>query len=138
MIDRPMMNVALLLLVASASACSGGDAPGTLTPGATTGEGLQVEFRTGQPAAGDNPIEVTIRQNGAPVNDASVTAVFSMPAMPSMNMPEMQSTAKLTAQGDGRYRGIGTLSMSGTWNVRVTVSRSAEELGTHTLSLVAR
>lgn len=135
---RPMMSVALLLLVATASACSGGDAQGTLTPGTTTGEGLQIEFRSGQPATGDNPIEVTIRQNGAPVDDASVAAVFSMPAMPSMNMPEMRSTATLSPQRDGRYRGTGTLSMSGTWNVTVTASRGGQELGTHTLSLVAK
>ena len=135
---RPMMSVALLLLVATASACSGGDAQGTLTPGTTTGEGLQIEFRSGQPATGDNPIEVTIRQNGAPVDDASVAAVFSMPAMPSMNMPAMRSSAALTHEGAGRYRGNWQLSMSGTWNVVVSVSRGSEELGRRTFSLVAK
>ena len=61
-----------------------------------------------------------------------------MPAMPSMNMPEMRSTATLAPAGDGRYRGTGHLSMAGTWNVMVTVTRAGEELGTNRLSIVVR
>ena len=119
--------------------CSKGDTAGTVTPGTTTGAGIQIEFRSenNPPVPGDNPIEVTVRRDGVPVTDATVTVVFSMPAMPSMNMPEMRSTATLTPQGDGRYRGTGELSMDGTWNVKVTVARGADQLGTHTLSIVA-
>jgi hypothetical protein len=81
---------------------------------------------------------VTVTKDGAPVSDAAVTAVFSMPPMPSMNMPEMRSTATLAPHGDGRYRGTGQLSMAGTWNVRVTVTRDSKELGTKSLSIVAK
>ncbi len=102
---------------------------------------MAIEFRSepGPPASGDNTFEVTVTQpDGSPVTDATVEAVFSMPAMPSMNMPAMRSTAALPHQGSGRYRGDGQLSMSGTWNVIVTVSRGAEELGRRNLSLIAK
>ena len=74
----------------------------------------------------------------APVSDATVTAVFSMPAMPSMNMPAMRTTVTLAPDGEGRYRGTGQLSMAGTWNVHVTATRDSKELGSKSLSIVAK
>ena len=76
--------------------------------------------------------------DGPPITDATVEAVFSMPAMPSMNMPAMRSAAALSHQGSGRYRGGGQLAMSGTWNVLLTVSRGAEELGRRNFSVIAK
>lgn len=72
------------------------------------------------------------------VSDATVTTVFSMPAMPSMNMPAMRSETNLAHDAAGRYRGMGQLSMGGTWNVTVTVSRGAEEIGRKNFSVIAR
>lgn len=123
------------------AACSGGG--GSTTPaaqGTTTGAGMEIEFRSESdpPKSGDNGFEVMVKKDGAAVSDAKVTAVFSMPAMPSMNMPAMRSDADLAHEGEGRYRGTGQLSMAGTWNVLVTVSRGGEELGTKTLSIVAK
>ena len=66
---------------------------------------------------------------------ATVEAVFSMPAM---NMPAMRSTAALTHEGSGLYRGSGQLSMGGTWNVIVTASRGADEIGRTTFSVIAK
>lgn len=122
------------------TACSKSEPSPPATAGMTAGAGMVIEFRSESdpPKSGDNTFEVTIRKDGALVTDATVTAAFSMPAMPSMNMPEMHSTATLAAQGDGRYRGTGQLSMAGTWNVVVRVSRGAEELGSHRLSIVAK
>ena len=77
-------------------------------------------------------------ENGAPVTDATVEAVFSMPAMPAMNMPAMRSAAPLTHAGEGRYRGTGELAMSGTWNVTVTAARGGQEIGRTNLSVVAK
>jgi hypothetical protein len=54
-----------------------------------------------------------------------------------MNMPAMRSDAPLTHAGGGRYSGTGRLSMGGTWNVTVRVSRGTEELGSRKLSVVA-
>ena len=91
------------------------------------------------PRSGDNTIEMTIRlADGSPLTDGAVTAVFSMPPMPSMNMPAMRSEAPLAHVGDGRYRGVGQLSMGGTWNVLVTVTRAGERVATRKLSIVAK
>lgn len=114
--------------------------PPAVPQGTTTGEGVDIGFRfeSAPPTSGDNLFEVTVRKDGAPVPDAAVTAVFSMPAMPSMNMPEMRSTATLAPAGDGRYRGAARLSMAGTWNIRVSVVHDSQELGTRSLSIVAK
>ena len=91
------------------------------------------------PASGTNAFEVTVHDpTGVPVTDATVTAVFSMPAMPSMNMPAMRSEAPLAHAGGGRYRGNGELSMGGTWNVAVTVTREGTSLAVKRFSVVAK
>jgi len=112
------------------------------TPAASgAGHGVSIAFvsEPDPPKAGDNAIEVRVTNaDGSPVTDASVSAVFSMPAMPSMNMPAMRSASALEHQGDGVYRGTGQLSMGGTWNVSVTASRGSEEIGSRRLSIVAK
>jgi hypothetical protein len=129
----------LLGATLASTACTKSEAP-PATAGTTTGEGMAIEFRnqSDPPTSGDNTFDVTVMKDGAAVTDATVTAAFSMPAMPSMNMPEMRSTATLAPQGEGRYRGTGQLSMAGTWNVVVRVTRGTEELGSHRLSIVAK
>jgi hypothetical protein len=54
-----------------------------------------------------------VKQDGKPVTDAAVAVTFRMPAMPSMNMPEMHSTTPLAHEGEGRYTGTGQLEMTG-------------------------
>jgi hypothetical protein len=114
--------------------------PGPAAAPAAEG-GLSIDFRSepAPPRAGSNTFVVTVKQpDGTPLVDGAVAATFSMPAMPSMNMPAMRSTATLAHEAAGRYRGTGELSMGGTWNVTITVSRGAEELGRRRLSIVAK
>jgi hypothetical protein len=101
---------------------------------------MEIGFRSeaDPPTAGNNAFEVTVSKDGSPISDAKVDAVFSMPAMPAMNMPAMRTSATLTPAGGGRYRGTGQLSMAGTWSVQVTVARNGQELGTKSLSIVAK
>jgi len=138
---RGRRKAVLLMFVALAGAgCSKERVETVATGGSTTGAGMEitVAIEPNPPTLGDNTIGVTVKKDGAPVTDANVTTVFSMPAMPAMNMPEMRSSATLQPAGEGRYRGVGRLSMAGTWNVRVTVTRNGQELGTKTVSIVAR
>ena len=112
---------------------------GQAPPSADQQLGIAFRSEPDPPQAGGNTFEVTVKQpDGSPVTDATVTAVFSMPPMPSMNMPAMRSTAALAHEASGRYRGSGWLAMSGTWNVTVTASRGSEELGSAKFSVVVK
>ena len=123
-------------------AAPAGDATaGTVISPGEVADGLVVMFGTepNPPEKGDNAIRVIVtRSDGSPVVAGTVTAVFSMPAMPSMNMPEMRSDAALQHEGEGRYRGIGQLSMAGTWNVAIRVAEGAKEVATRHTSIVAK
>ena len=76
--------------------------------------------------------------SGQPVTDAQVKVVLYMPAMPSMNMPAMSSEAKLSHVDAGLYRGTGMVSMSGRWDVTVTVTRNGARIGTTQATVVAK
>jgi nitrogen fixation protein FixH len=136
--------IAIVAALAATAACTDNrdsSGPATAAQTVTSAEGLNIRYqsRPDPPETGGNAIEVTVTdRNGAPVTDATVTAVFSMPAMPAMNMPAMRSDAPLTHAGNGTYRGTGQLSMGGTWNVNITVSRGTETLGTGRFSIVAK
>lgn len=79
---------------------------------------------------GENQFDVTVKdENGVAIGDADVSLAFFMPAMPSMKMAEMRSSAKLTPAGDGVYRGKGSLGMAGPWDATVVVFRDGKRLG---------
>jgi hypothetical protein len=86
--------------------------------------------------SGDNPVEVSVRSSDdQPVIDAAVTVDYYMPAMPSMNMPEMRDVFTLEHQGEGIYAGTARLSMGGTWLATVSVSRAGQLVGSKQLTL---
>jgi nitrogen fixation protein FixH len=139
-----------LCAVAMLAACSGsGNAPATTPVAAppapaaasapTTGQELNISFKSdpARPKTGDNKLEVSVTgADGKPVDDATVTAQFYMPAMPAMNMPEMRNNVVLQAAGNGVYRGVEQLEMAGTWNVTVNVVRNGEKIGSRKLTLI--
>jgi len=135
---------AIAAVIVATSACTGESdsrAPATVVQTVTSAEGLNIRYqsRPDPPESGSNTIEVSVTdRNGAPVTDATVTVVFSMPPMPAMNMPAMRSEAALSPQGSGVYRGNGLLSMSGTWNVEIAVSRNGQDVGTAKFSVIAK
>jgi nitrogen fixation protein FixH len=132
--------VASMAIAGCGPSSTSGDKPPEATT-AEASEGVSIDFRSDPDPlkSGDNTIEVAVREpNGSPVTDASVTAVFSMPAMPAMNMPAMRTEVPLTHVEGGRYRGTGQLSMSGTWNVAVTASRDGQPIGRRSFSIVAK
>ena len=137
--------LALLVLAAcgssrdSSSGGAGFDAR-VLPPGEAA-DGLAIAFasRPDPPQQGDNQWQVSVkRTDGSPVTDATVTAVFSMPAMPAMNMPAMRSETALAHEGEGRYLGTGKLSMGGTWQVAIAVREGSGTAATRRHSIIAR
>ena len=73
------------------------------------------------PAVGDNNITIAIKDKaGKYVADAKVKVEYSMPAMPGMPAMDYKADAKL----DGyEYKATMDLSMSGSWNVVVKITR---------------
>ena len=138
-------HVVGLVLLASGCANDGGDSRAqaneqVLAPSGAA-DGFVVTFGTepASPSRGENEVVVTVkRPDGTPVTDGKVTAVFSMPAMPSMNMPAMRTEASLTHAGEGRYRGTSQLSMGGTWNVAIGITDGTKEVATRQTSIVAK
>ena len=91
------------------------------------------------PKTGENTFAVTVKDTaGQPVSDADVSIQFFMPAMPTMNMPAMRNTVKLSPAGPGLYRGAGELMMAGRWEATVMVSQHGRALGTFQTTVVAR
>jgi len=135
-----MWSVVLVCCAVAIAAC--GSSPSTSSPAQTGKAGeMTVTFASepNPPQSGDNAFVVTVKQpDGAPVTDGTVTAVFSMPAMPSMNMPAMRTEAALMPEGNGVYRGTGQISMSGTWTVTVAVARNGRNVGSAAFSVVAK
>jgi Cu(I)/Ag(I) efflux system membrane protein CusA/SilA len=139
---RKIVPAALLLCAVLSASCGGSQSASSSSSvqTGTAGE-MTVTFLSdpNPPKSGDNRFLVTVKQpDGTPVADGEVKAIFSMPAMPSMNMPAMRSDAALSPQGGGVYRGTGQLSMSGTWNVEVSISRKGQDLGSAKFSVVAK
>jgi Cu(I)/Ag(I) efflux system membrane fusion protein len=91
---------------------------------------VDVRFDPKPPRAGENVLELRVfDSSGRPVEGADVQARFHMPAMPSMNMPAMAATARLSLSQAGVYSGSVTFPMAGRWDLAVTVSRGGQPLG---------
>ncbi len=85
---------------------------------------LTVDIRIDKnpPIAGTNNMEIALKDaGGKAVTDAKVLVEYSMPAMPGM--PAMSYKADAELKGDA-YKAAMNLSMSGSWNVSVKVSRA--------------
>jgi RND family efflux transporter MFP subunit len=86
-------------------------------------------------AGEDNPFHVNLTDaSGKPIADARVTVTLIMPAMPSMNMPEMKNSFELPWMAARQmYVGKGQAPMAGTWNVLVEATKNGSVIAsTHT------
>lgn len=115
-----------------------GQARAPETPSRAPAARLAITFRSqpDPPQTGENTFEVTVREGGAPVTDASVEVVLFMPPMPSMGMPAMRARAVLAHAGGGVYRGTGEIGMAGRWDVTVAVSRGGHVVGRRRTAIV--
>jgi nitrogen fixation protein FixH len=89
-------------------------------------DGYDVTLRIdkSQPVVGDNTLTAEIKDSaGNIVKDATVKADYSMPAMPGM--PPMNYKAEMELKGS-LYTAKLNLSMSGSWNIAVKITRSGK------------
>lgn len=85
--------------------------------------GIDFEVAGGVPVVGDNTFQVALTgSDGTPIKNATVDVLFHMPPMPAMGMPAMNVSAKGKPIRDGLYEVKANIPMSGTWQVKVTVS----------------
>jgi Cu(I)/Ag(I) efflux system membrane fusion protein/cobalt-zinc-cadmium efflux system membrane fusion protein len=122
---------------APASPPAVGSSPGTLADDAQLD--VSVSMSPDPPRTGENTVFISVKdQDGRPVADAQVRALFTMPPMPAMNMPAMRAESQLQPDGNGRFRGAVSLSMPGRWDVTVTLQRHGRAIVTKRSSVLAR
>jgi nitrogen fixation protein FixH len=105
------------------------------TAGAAYAKGYEVQKKAGEydvtvafdrnsPTASDNAVAITVKDAaGKNVKDAQVKVEYSMPAM--MGMPAMNYKTDAALQGD-EYKATLGLSMSGSWNLAVKITRAGK------------
>jgi nitrogen fixation protein FixH len=87
-----------------------------------------VAFDKNPPVANDNEVGITVKDaSGKPVKDAKVKVDYSMPAM--SGMPPMNYKTEAVLQGE-EYKATLGLSMSGSWNVAVKITRAGKTITT--------
>jgi len=83
---------------------------------------LEVRIDRNPPAVGDNNIAIEVKDaSGKHVTDARVKVEYSMPAMPGMPAMNYKTDAELKGN---EYRAKMNLSMSGSWNIAIKVTRA--------------
>jgi hypothetical protein len=146
-------GIALLGSLLAASCGGGGGQPdnnmGNMSKPAPAAEAPAAAAATGNvdvtlmtepdpPRTGEATFDAMVTQGGQPVTDADVSVALFMAAMPSMNMPEMKNSVALKHEGNGRYRGTGTVMMAGSWDATVSVKRGGQEIGNRKVAIVAK
>ena len=85
---------------------------------------VQVRIDKNPPVVGDNNVTVEIKDAaGKSVSDAKVVVDYSMPAMPGMPAMNYKADAELNG---GLYKAKINLSMSGSWNMAVKISKAGK------------
>jgi hypothetical protein len=74
---------------------------------------------------------------GKAITDAQLRVTLVMPAMPSMNMPEMRATADLSWNGK-EYSGTINVPTAGSWATTIEATRGAQLLASQHARLAAR
>ena len=99
---------------------------------------IEMSTEPSPPRKGANIVRVKVTgQDGKPVTEAQVTAIFFMPAMPAMGMAAERAVAALADKGNGIYEGPLQLDAGGTWTATVTVQHGGKALAAKQLSVSA-
>jgi Cu(I)/Ag(I) efflux system membrane fusion protein/cobalt-zinc-cadmium efflux system membrane fusion protein len=117
-----------------------GGAGGTAAVPALPQKIANIEFSAepSPPHKGSNTFRVQLTgASGNPIAGAHVTVTFFMPAMPSMGMAAMKTSAALTDKGDGLYEATGELGSGGTWQVTITAQKNGQTLASKQINVNA-
>jgi len=85
---------------------------------------VEIKIDKNPPVVGDNNIEIEIKDaSGKYVTDAKVKVEYSMPAMPGMPAMNYKTDTELKGY---EYKAKMNLSMAGSWNVAVKITRAGK------------
>ena len=85
---------------------------------------VEVKIDKNPPVVGNNNISIEVKdESGKHVTDAKVIVDYSMPAMPGMPAMNYKTEAALSGV---KYKAVMNLSMSGSWNIAVKVTRAGK------------
>jgi hypothetical protein len=85
---------------------------------------VEIKMDRDPPVVGTNGVEIAIADKaGKAVTDAKVQVIAAMPAMPGM--PAMESKGEAALAG-GNYKTKIALSMGGSWNMSVRITRGGK------------
>jgi hypothetical protein len=142
--DRVVTNGAFLVdsqtrLTGGMTGLFGGSKSFNETSSTTSSHKVTFRMEPDPPVGGSeaNVFVIVTDAAGTVIADAQVRLTLIMPAMPSMNMPEMRSGAELRWNGK-EYTGSISVSMAGPWNIVVEASRGGALLGTYRSNTEAR
>ncbi len=110
------------------------------SPGTGQAEQMRIDLTTepAPPRKGSNTIRVHLSDaNGKALVGCQVKVTFFMPAMPTMGMAAMRTTAALEDKGNGMYKGDLQLQSGGAWQVTIEAQRGGATIATKQLSLNA-
>jgi RND family efflux transporter MFP subunit len=100
--------------------------------------GVEFESEPSPPRKGSNVFRVKLADgSGAPVPGADVSAIFFMPAMPTMGMAAMHASVNLGDKGKGLYEGPGKLESGGTWQVTILARKNGQVIASKQFSVNA-
>ena len=115
--------------------------PGGGTPEQPSPKVAKITYRMDpDPLKGAAPAEFYVQlmdASGKVIIDAQVKVTLVMPAMPSMNMPEMRATADLSWNGKG-YSGTINVPTAGSWTTTIEAPRGGQLLASQHVRLTAR
>lgn len=100
----------------------------------------QLTFTTSPtpPQKGTNTWRVRLTgSDGRPIEGASVSITFNMPAMPAMGMAAIRQQFTLADHGGGDYEATGALPTGGAWQVIVVARKGGQVIASKQLSVTA-
>lgn len=100
----------------------------------------QIQFAStpNPPHKGSNKLQVKLMgTDGKPIEGATVTVRFFMPAMPAMGMAAKSVNADLPDSGGGMYRGSIDLPSGGAWQATIAARKNSGTLATKILNVNA-